>query len=132
MKIAFVTDDGKTISSHFGRAGSYLVVEIESGKEVNRELREKLGHQHFSHGEDHHDQHAGPHGFDPASQSRHASMLEAINDCEVVVCGGMGQGAYASITAAGKKIIMVNDMDINQALDAFKKGELKSSEDLVH
>ena len=132
MKIAFVTDDGKTINSHFGRANSYLVVEIESGKEVNRELREKLGHQHFSHSEDHHDQHASSHGFDPASQSRHASMLEAINDCELVICGGMGQGAYTSITAAGKKIIMVNDMDINQALEAYIKGELKSFEGLVH
>ncbi len=132
MKIAFVTDDGITISGHFGRAGKYLVAQIENGKETNRELREKMGHQHFSPGEDHHDHSSGQHGFDPASQTRHASMLEAIHDCEVVICGGMGQGAYASINASGKKIVMANHLNINQALDAFLKGELKSSENLVH
>ena len=48
MKIAIVTDDGKTISRHFGRATHYLVVTAEDGKIIERELREKLGHQHFS------------------------------------------------------------------------------------
>ena len=47
MKIAFVTDDGMTITQHFGRAGKYLVVEIEDGKEISRELRDKFGHTHF-------------------------------------------------------------------------------------
>jgi predicted Fe-Mo cluster-binding NifX family protein len=132
MKIAFVTDDGISISSHFGRAGKYLVVQIDNNKESSRELREKMGHQHFSHGEDHHEHGSGQHGFDPASQTRHASMLEAINDCDVVICGGMGQGAYTSIAASGKKIVMVNDLSIDQALNAYSKGELKSSENLVH
>lgn len=132
MKIAFVTDDGNIISSHFGRAGKYLVVQIENRKEFNRELRDKLGHQHLSHGEDHHDHSSGQHGFDPASQILHTSMLEAINDCEVVICGGMGQGMYASIVASGKKIFMVNNLTINQALNAFLKDELESSENLVH
>ncbi len=41
MKIALITDDGKSISQHFGRAPYYLVVTLEDGKEVNRELRPK-------------------------------------------------------------------------------------------
>ena len=41
MKIAFVTDDGETISQHFGRASKYLVVEVDGGKELLRELRDK-------------------------------------------------------------------------------------------
>jgi len=132
MKIAFVTDDGIAISSHFGRAGKYLVVNTDNGKEIGRELKNKLGHQHFSQGESHHEHGSGQHGFDPASQSRHAGMLEPIMDCEVVICGGMGQGAYASIVATGKKVMMVNDLSINEALDAFLKNELRSSENLVH
>ena len=132
MKIAFVTDDGITISGHFGRAGKYLVIQVEAGKEINRELREKLGHQHFSQGEEHHDHNSGQHGFEPASQNRHAGMLEAIKDVETLVCGGMGQGAYASIVAAGKKVIMVNDRTINDALEAFLNDELESSENLIH
>ena len=37
MKIAFITDDEKTISQHFGRAPYYLVITVEDGKETNRE-----------------------------------------------------------------------------------------------
>ena len=47
MRIAFVTDDGISITQHFGRAGKYLVVEIEEGKEVSRDLRSKLDLTHF-------------------------------------------------------------------------------------
>lgn len=108
------------------------MVQIENGKGIDRQLREKMRHQHFSQGEEHHDHSSGQHGFDPASQTRHTSMLEAINDCEVVICGGMGQGAYASIAATGKKIFMVNHLNINQTLDTFLKCDLKNSENLVH
>ena len=132
MKIAFVTDEGDQVSRHFGRAGKYLVVEVENGQEVGRELRDKIGHQHFSHEENSHEHQDGPHGFDPASQSKHASMLSAIDDCDVVICGGMGQGAYQSIVSSGKKVYMVDDLDINQNLEKFLSGDLSSSDALVH
>jgi predicted Fe-Mo cluster-binding NifX family protein len=132
MKIAFVTDDGERISQHFGRAGKYLVIEVENGLEINRELRDKMGHQHFSQEDSSHEHHGGPHGFDPASQSRHASMLSAIEDCDVVICGGMGQGAFQSITASGKKVFMVENLDINENLEKYLSGDLYSSDDLVH
>ncbi len=132
MKIAFVTDDGLQVSRHFGRAGKYLVVEVENGKEISRELRDKMGHQHFVHEESGHQHQEGPHGFDPASQTRHVSMLAAIQDCDVVICGGMGQGAYHSIAESGKKIFMVDDLDINSNLEKFISGELDSSDSLVH
>ncbi len=48
MRIAVITDDGQTISQHFGRALHYLVVTIEEGKITQRELRDKVGHQHFA------------------------------------------------------------------------------------
>lgn len=132
MKIAFVTDDGLQVSRHFGRAGKYLVVEVNDGQETGRELRDKMGHQHFVQEESGNEHHGGPHGFDPASQSRHTSMLAAIDDCDVVICGGMGQGAYQSIAASGKKIFMVENLDINENLDKFLSDDLSSSDDLVH
>ncbi len=46
MKIAFATDDGKTISAHFGKASHYLVVSIENGQPVQNELRDKPAHGH--------------------------------------------------------------------------------------
>jgi len=41
MKIAFITDDGKTISRHFGRAAHYLVVELAENQILKREISER-------------------------------------------------------------------------------------------
>ncbi|MEN6409046.1 MAG: cupin domain-containing protein, partial [Anaerolineaceae bacterium] len=66
MKIAFITDDGKSISQHFGRASYYLVLTVEEGKIVNREMRSKLGHNQLG-GEHHEESHGASHGMDEAS-----------------------------------------------------------------
>jgi len=48
MKIAAISDDGTTISQHFGRAPLYVVVTVEEGKIVGQETRDKTGHHTFA------------------------------------------------------------------------------------
>ncbi len=48
MKVATVTEDGVSISQHFGRAPYYMVVTVEDGKIVEREKRDKMGHRQFA------------------------------------------------------------------------------------
>ena len=132
MKIAFVTDDGKSISAHFGRAAYYLVVDVNEKKEAGREMREKMGHSHFHGGQDHEDHSSQGHGFSQQSQSRHVSMLEAIADCSVVICGGMGRGAVQSIQAGGKDLRLTNVRDIDQALELYLADNLPNLQELSH
>jgi len=132
MRIAFVTDDGITITQHFGRAGKYLVVEIKDGKELSRDLRDKLGHTHFRQAEKQHNRIEGQAHNSSADHSKHVQMMGAIEDCDVVVCGGMGIGAFQSITSLGKEVFMTNTSDINNALKAYLAGELQNMSDLVH
>ena len=127
-KIAFVTDNGDTISQHFGRAGKYLVISIENSKVQDRDLRDKMGHHHFQ-SNDTPEEHGEGHGFSDQSQKKHVQMLAAIEDCDVVVSGGMGMGAYESIRSAGKKPIITDIVDIDHALDVYLRGELQ---DLTH
>jgi hypothetical protein len=47
MKIAAITDDGQTISQHFGRAAYYLVAIVEDGKVIDRQMRDKPGRSRF-------------------------------------------------------------------------------------
>lgn len=132
MKIAAITDDGKTISRHFGRAPYYLVLTIEEGKVVNREMRDKMGHNQFanqSHSEESND--AG-HGMDAASHDKHISMAEAIADCKVLLCGGMGMGAYESMRRLNIQPVVTDRLAIDDAVQDFLDGKLIDHTELLH
>jgi predicted Fe-Mo cluster-binding NifX family protein len=132
MKIAAITDDGHTISQHFGRAAHYLVVTVEDGKIVDRQMREKLGHTHFA-SELHPAQTPGqPHGFDPAAQDRHARMAETIADCQALLCGGMGAGAYESMRARGIRPVVTDLVSIDEAVKAYVDGQIVDRVDRLH
>ena len=132
MKIAAITDDGQTISQHFGRAPYYTVVTIENNQIVARERRDKLGHAQF--GGETHAEGNDPrgHGFDPAAQDRHTRMAEAIADCQALLCGGMGAGAYESMRARGIKPVVTDISLIDEAVLAYIEGKIVDRVDKLH
>lgn len=132
MKIAAITDDGKSISQHFGRAPYYLVLTIEEGKVVEQEMREKMGHTHFQaqHAGESHD--SSGHGRDAESHNKHVSMAEVISDCACLLCGGMGMGAYESMRQLNIKPIVTDIADIETAVQAFIDGKLIDHTELLH
>lgn len=132
MKIAAITDDGKNISQHFGRAGYYLVVTVEDGKIVDRELRNKLGHTHFANQAHDDDAPGMPHGMGAASHDKHLQMAEAIADCEALLCGGMGMGAYQSMQTRGIKPVVTEISDIDQATMAYVNGTIVDRVEKLH
>lgn len=131
MKIACISDDGKIISQHFGRAPLYVVVTVEDNRIVSRETRQKLGHQHFAAAEqgEGHGQH---HGTDAASHSRHLDMAAAIADCEALLCRGMGQGAYQSMVSQGITPVVTDEVDIDAAALAYAQGRLTDHPERLH
>lgn len=133
MKIAVITEDGKTISQHFGRAPYYLVITIEEGKVVGREMREKMGHNHFS-AQAHAEESSGGagHGMDAASHNKHVSMAQVIADCKALLCGGMGMGAYESMRQLNIQPLVTELRDIDAAVQAFIDGKLIDHTELLH
>lgn len=132
MKIAAITDDGKTISQHFGRAAYYMVVTVENEKITGSELREKMGHVHFV---DQHHASESPgqkHGMDPASHNKHIQMSEVIADCEALLCRGMGMGAYESMKSRGIKPIVTDIPNIEDAVMAYVQGTITDRVDRLH
>ena len=132
MKLAFITDDGQSISKHFGRAAYYQVFTIEDGRVTGQEMRDKLGHQHFGQDQHNHEEAGQKHGFGAAADHRHGQMMEAIADCQVVIAGGMGAGAYQSLQARGLNPIITDLTSINEALEAFLSGEIINRTDKLH
>jgi predicted Fe-Mo cluster-binding NifX family protein len=131
MKIAFITEDEKTISQHFGRAPYYLVIEVDQGVVVNQEMRDKLGHQQFADEGHHHNAGQGS-GMDSASHDKHNRMSQAISDCEVLICGGMGMGAYQSMQAFGITPLVTQIQSIDDALQAYLSGDLQDETERLH
>ena len=134
MKIAAVSEDGVTISQHFGRAPFYVVVTIEGGKIVSHETRDKMGHNQFSgeHEEHTHGDDPRGHGFDPAAQDRHARMVATIADCEVLLARGMGAGAYESMKKANILPVVTDVANIDEAVQAYLAGSLKDHVEMLH
>lgn len=132
MKLAIITDDGYSVSKHFGRAAYYLVVTIEDGQAINREMREKLGHNHFADERHSHHEPGQKHGTGPAAEHRHGRMAEAILDCQTIICGGMGSGAYQNLQARGIDPIITDLETIDEALNAFISGEIVNRTDKLH
>lgn len=131
MKIAAITDDGNTISEHFGRARFYAVHTVDNDEIVKREMRDKLGHQQFGHQGGHLDE-KGRHGFGPGSQERHGAMAEAISDCDVLLCRGMGWGAYEGMKQAGIEAIVTDIGNIEEAVQAYLGGSIVDRTDRLH
>jgi predicted Fe-Mo cluster-binding NifX family protein len=105
MKIAAVTDDNETISQHFGRAKKYSVLTIDERRIIARKLREKANHQDFQREglDGQHQQQDDPRdrGFSRHSGEKHKLMFATINNCQIVLARGMGQGSIQRFTTNG-------------------------------
>lgn len=135
MKIAVVTDDGRTISAHFGRAGKYAVVTVDDGKIVSRELLDKVGHREFSskrHDGDHHHHDERGRGFGTHAAEKHKRMFANILDCDYVLARGMGRGAYIGLEQNGLKPIITDIEDIETAVKAVIDGSIIDHTEKLH
>ena len=133
-KIAAVSEDGVTISEHFGRAPYYVVVTVEDGKIVSREIRNKLGHLQFAGEPQEETSRADPrgHGFGSSAQYRHARMVAVISDCQVLLSRGMGAGAYQNIKQSGIIPVITDIADIDEAVQAYIEGQLVDHSERLH
>lgn len=132
MRVAVVSEDGKNVSQHFGRAPFYVVLTVEEGRVENRETRDKTGHHTFA-AHQHPDLTPGEHhGYDAGAQVRHNSMAETIADCQVLIAGGMGQGAYENMKSRNIEAIVTDIRDIEEAVKLYIKGELPNRMERLH
>ncbi len=137
MKIALITDDEKTISEHFGRAGKYVVYTVEDKQLKNLEVRNKIGHNDFIKLEGEHEEH-GDHndsrgrGFGSHSEEKHQKMFETIKDCDVLVVRGMGRGAYLGLEKIGIKPIVSDIEDIEMAALAVVSETIIDHKEKLH
>jgi len=129
MKIALPSDDGVTVAHHFGRSAAFIVFEAQDGAVVGRELRSNggCGHGH-AHGHGQGNCHGHAHEQEGGHHS-HTGILNALHDCDVVICSGIGNGAALALQARGVRIAMTNPAPADQVVADFLAGKLVENQD---
>jgi len=121
MRIAVASDDGVSIAGHFGRCAGFIIFDIEN--EIPRKLDYLLNtFGHHNHGECDH-QHEGGH-------QGHDAFVDALQDCQAVLCRGMGRRAVMDLEARGiKAVITSQEIDAEGAVKLFVQGQLPATND---
>jgi predicted Fe-Mo cluster-binding NifX family protein len=121
MKILMPSDDGKLISSHFGRTRGFLIFEIQDNKILKKDyiLNTITGHGRGMH-------ESGSHNY-----SSHAGIIEALEDVQIVISHGMGRRLYEDLKNAGKEVYVTDTINPEEAIDLYLNGKLISIEDLL-
>lgn len=107
MKIAIASDDGKTISEHFGRVLGFNIFEIKNKKIIKNEYRKNIGK---SSGE--------------CSSCDHDIMINNIKDCGVVISYGMGKRIYEDLIANNMIPIITEENNVHEAIQSFLTSNL--------
>lgn len=130
MKVAVASNDGRTISAHFGRSRGFVIFEVNDGEVRQAGYLENtftghaLGHHHE------HAHHSGG-GYHQHHHS-HRGILEALQDVDVVISHGMGWRIYEDLKSAGKQVFVTEETDVEKAVKMYAEGKLTNLDDLIH
>jgi predicted Fe-Mo cluster-binding NifX family protein len=90
-RVAVASSDGKVINQHFGRAGQFLVFDLEEKGPEFYELRKTV----------------------PlcGSEANHDNLLQhtvqSLSDCRVILVSRVGPGAEEALTQAGIQVLAI-------------------------
>ncbi len=121
IKVSVATDDGTVVSQHFGQALYFKIYTLDNSEVVAVEMREKAHHSHGDHSQEQEQ------GIHPGQL-----MVQAISDCQVLICGGMGLPAYSRAVNAGIQVFLTNESSIEAAINAYRYGKLVNEPGLIH
>lgn len=107
MKIA-VTTEGTNIFQHFGQCKQFTMYETENSEIKGKTLLD-----------------AGENGH-----SALATLLGA-NQVDLLICGGIGQGAKDALKSAGVQLVAGASGDIETAVKAYLAGTLAHNADFT-
>lgn len=125
-KIAIPSNDGKTISGHFGRALGFVIVELYGTNIVANNYKQndftghaRGNHHNHQHGEGHNH---GEHGNQAHS---HHGIFQALNGVDAVIAGGMGQRLWDEFMQQNIEVYMTRESDIENAVKLYIEGKIE-------
>lgn len=102
-RFAIATTDGVSVCDHLARSASFVVLEMEGGREMSRTARSR----------------------ESDACGNHRSFVELLAGCGAVICGGIGQGAVDALAAHGtESVVLAGRMTIEDAIAGYMAGTL--------
>jgi predicted Fe-Mo cluster-binding NifX family protein len=138
MKIAAVTDDGTTISEHFGRSRYYAVLSVEDQRVVVRDMIERAlpdlpdGERHRPRPRRGLSGQVDCHGTGAAAAAWHDQMVQPIRDCQVLLTRGLSWSARVCLLDAGIRPIITDIASIDGAVLACLDGTIVDHVEGLH
>ena len=109
-RIAIGTADGVSVCDHLARSAAFVVFEIDNGAVASRAVRNRFSDK----------------------CGNHAGFVEILSGCSAVICGGIGQGAWDSLSARGiRPLVLATGMSIEDAIAAWLVGTLATTDERV-
>jgi len=71
-------------------------------------------------------------GFDAGSQNIHHNMADTIKDCQFLIAGGMGRGAFQSLRIYNIEPVITDVSSIDEAVKQHITGNLPNLMDRLH
>jgi len=125
MKVAIPTNDRVKICPHFGRTQGFMIYLIEENEIKYSEYRRNVFTDHAL---GKHDEHSQNH--DEQHNHSHNRIINALQDCELVIAGGMGQRLIADLKVAGKEIILTGKVHLFEIIQEYLQGILEHDESI--
>ena len=101
MKRIAVTYDNGQVFQHFGRTEQFKVFDVEDDEVVSSQLISSNGEGHGA-----------------------LAGVLANNTIDVLICGGIGAGAQATLDQAGIEVCAGASGDVDEVVESFLKGQL--------
>ncbi|MGD9487600.1 MAG: DUF134 domain-containing protein [Calditrichaceae bacterium] len=130
-KIAFSTNNGKTITGHMGRTKHFLIVTINGNKITDRTMVENLmkhdDHPHHEH--DHEQGHGQGHHHDHGhSHHSHTDLIKTLEGCSAVFTRTAGPRLIEELKANNIKCYFVDNPDVDTTLEKLINNQLEVEE----
>ncbi|MCW8848736.1 MAG: NifB/NifX family molybdenum-iron cluster-binding protein [Melioribacteraceae bacterium] len=126
MRIAVASDDNINVTGHVGKCRAFLILDVENGEVLNKEIRKNsftdhaLGVKDQSH-----------HGNGHGNNDGHKRLAEGLKDCKYLISHGMGWKLVEDIKSFGIEPLVTSEINAERAAILLEEGKLKMRDNLI-
>ncbi len=130
MRIAVASDDNINVTGHVGKCKGFLIIDVENGEILKKEIRKNSFTDHVLGIEDN-SHHGGGHGSGHGNNDGHKRLAEGLKDCKYLISHGMGWKLVEDIKSFGIEPLVTSEINAEQAAILLEEGRLKMKDNLI-